>query len=178
MSKIVPAAGVLSDCVDPRFHRVTVKYVRRLVGGHNIVPRSRPGGTKRHCLNCAVTRELIQDIAEINIPHHGVLNLFNVNHADCLAWGGSKSFSSMEEERAAHVLDMMTGKKLFEEEILAHAEMYFKYGDITLHERLNLERALNGGFKVVNLFVSPLVPLPPGRTFFTDDEVNFEILED
>lgn len=174
MSRSVSAAGVVVNCVDPRFMGASLKITRHLAGNHIVVPRSRPGATLRHCRNCAVTRELIQDIAEISIPHHGALNLYLVHHADCLAYGGSKAFSSMEEERAAHVVDMRAGKKLFAEEVLAHAEMLVQYGDITLKERAYLERALNGGFKVTTLFLSP----PLGRRSFADDEVRADILED
>ena len=174
LSKIVPAAGVLVNCIDPRFMGAALKATRHLAGNHIVVPRSRPGATLRHCRNCAVTQELIQDIAEISIPHHGMFNLFIAHHADCLAYGGSKSFSSMEEERDAHVVDMRAGRKLFGDEVLAHAEILLKYGDITSKERAYLERALNGDFKVTTLFLSP----PPGRRSFTDDEVRIDILQD
>jgi hypothetical protein len=117
---------------------------------------------------------LIEDIAEISIPHHGALNLFIAHHADCLAYGGSEAFSSEEEERAIHVLDMVASKKLFVREILAYAEMLVQYGDITPQEKDRLKRALDGGFKVTSLFLFP----PPGRRSFTADEVRADILED
>ncbi len=174
LSRVVSAPGVVVNCVDPRFMDAAVQCTRRLAGNHIVVPRSRPGGTLRHRLGCAVTQELINDIAEISIPHHGVLNLFIAHHADCLAYGGRQKFSSLEEERAAHVSDMRAGKELFVREILAQAEVLLRHGEVTDKEKANLERALNGGFQVTSLFLSP----PPGRRSFTADQVLVDILVD
>lgn len=174
LSRSVSAPGVLVNCIDPRFTEAALKITRHLAGGHVVVPRSRPGATLRHCHSCPITWELIGDIAEISIPHHGALNLYIAHHADCLAYGGSKAFSSEEEERATHVLDMRASKKLFTKEVLAHAEMLVQYGDITPQERARLKCALDGGFKVTSLFLFP----PSGRRSFTADEVRADILDD
>lgn len=156
--------GGMIGCIDGEYARDALDVVSCLAGGRRIDPYNRPGATKRHCRSCAVTQEVIDDIARITIANHGAKNLYLVHHTDCLAYGGHRAFSSRTKERAAHVLDLRTAKRLFFEEVMAYAELLLEDGDLTSWERGHLEAALRGGFKVTPILL-PSVTERANRSF-------------
>jgi hypothetical protein len=145
--------GAVIGCIDGAWRDATLAVVRRLAGGHNIDPYNRPGSTKRHCHHCVVTREVIQDLVKITIANHGAMQLYLAHHQDCLAYGGTKAFSSHQAERAAHVADLHSAEQLFKELVLAQAKELLKTGELSHKERANLEAAVGGAFMVTKLFI-------------------------
>lgn len=154
LSEHVAYHGAVVGCIDGHWTDVTLAVVRRLAGGHRIDPYNRPGATLRHKRGCHVTEEVIEDLARITIANHGAMNLFLAHHQNCLAYGGSRAFASLAEEKAAHIADLRTAQQLFSEAVLDKVRQLLRSGHrLSRREQAHLEVALSGGFKVTGLFI-------------------------
>lgn len=145
--------GAVIGCIDGHWTDTTLAVVRRLAGGPRIDPYNRPGATLRHRRGCHVTEEVTEDLVRITIANHGAMNLFLAHHQNCLAYGGSQAFGSLEEEREVHAADLRSAQRLFKEAVLDKAQQLLRYGQLSQREQAHLEAALDGSFQVTSLFI-------------------------
>lgn len=153
--------GALIGCVDGAWTEKMLKEARNIVGGHVIDPYTHPGGVKDLKLGCQVGETTLRNLVEVSIGLHGVKQVVLCNHWDCGAYGGSRAFSSAEEERAQHIRHLQKRTKIaqdflqqYVEEILLNPESF---------PRVNFERALKNLRQAADLGVDmhSILLLPP-----------------
>jgi len=57
-------------------------------------------------------RDFIFNQIQIGLEHHGISQVYLVNHLDCAAYGGSKTFPSQDTERKRHIDDLRQARKI------------------------------------------------------------------
>lgn len=87
-------------CIDPRFYGIHLREMER-VWVRDYDPYVWPGGPKK-LLEEGSLNELIRVSVEMHHAHQIIL----IAHRDCGAYGGSKAFSSLEEERQTQEADL------------------------------------------------------------------------
>ena len=101
--------GALVTCLDGLWIRTALKAAEEIVGGDKIDFCAKPGGAQQVISNCPVTDRQLDDLAVISVGKHHVYDVVLCNHMNCLAYGSTSAFSSIEDERMAHVTDLRKG---------------------------------------------------------------------
>lgn len=108
----VPVA--VFSCLDPRFWKQTVTFIREELGFENFDPYVIPSGPR--VLVKDETRDVfLGNIERVSIGLHHINEVVLIAHRDCGAYGGSKAFSSPEAERATHEEDLKIVRGIFKE---------------------------------------------------------------
>lgn len=99
--------GAVIACVDGKWLPATVKLAKSIWGKSAIDLHSRPGSVRRFLPSgCAMTEEMVSNLAFVSCGLHAVKDILVVKHWDCGDHGGSPSFSSPEEELEKYLGDL------------------------------------------------------------------------
>ena len=108
---------VVIKCVDFRFRKSDQEFVERCLGFDNFDLFAWPGAAKDVLKNNGFKKSFIEYVISVSIGLHKVKKLLLLWHWDCGAYGGSKAFSSAEEEKAAYLKDIATVKDMLSKEL-------------------------------------------------------------
>ncbi len=123
------AEAMLITCIDFRFHQATINYVRdNLATDFDLL--TIPGVAKNFAEENQSAKEAIRIIKEVSLPLHQIKKIIVMNHWDCGGYGGSKSFSSEEEEENQYKNDLLKAKEFLTQEF-SQLEVLIGYSKVT-----------------------------------------------
>jgi len=89
------------SCIDGRFIKRTIDWIVERTGG---VFDFRTGiGSTKAILESSIDRQSFFKVIETSVKLHKIKEVWLIDHTDCGAYGGSKSFENEEEEKVFHV---------------------------------------------------------------------------
>jgi carbonic anhydrase len=101
--------AVVLTCIDFRFWKDITKFVEDELGIKAYDFPSLPGAAK--AINeCASEKDLALSCIGIPCDLHHVKKTVIINHWDCGAYGGSKSFENREAEESFHINELKKAK--------------------------------------------------------------------
>ncbi len=104
--------GAIICCADGAWTE-KILHVAKDVLGPVVDPHTHAGGVKNLAdLNCPVIKDKLDQVVSVSIGLHGVRRVLMCNHWNCGAYGGSRAFSSVEEERKQHLEHLRERTKL------------------------------------------------------------------
>lgn len=106
------AKALILHCIDFRFQQPIQKFLadKGLLGLADIVSLA---GSAKNFVNPAMPsdREFLMRQVDISVKLHEIEKILIVNHQDCGAYGGSKSFANFEHEEREYKEDMKALKQ-------------------------------------------------------------------
>jgi len=114
-------------CVDFRFRESDQEAVVRGLGFKDFDLYAWPGSAKDVLKNNGFKTSFIEYVVSVSKNLHNVKKLLLLWHWDCGAYGGSKNFSSQEEEEAAYIKDLNTVKDMLSKELPDDLEIIMAY---------------------------------------------------
>lgn len=121
---------VVIKCIDFRFRKTDQEFVERGLGFENFDLFAWPGAAKDVLKNNGFKTSFIESIISVCRGLHKVKKLLLLWHWDCGAYGGSKAFSSVAEEKAAYLKDINTVKDMLSKELPDDLEILMAYSKI------------------------------------------------
>ena len=118
-------------CIDPRFRKPDQQFIENGLGIEHFALYSWPGAAKNILKNKNFREELLNNLKSVSIDLHNIKKLLLLWHWDCGAYGGSKKFSSDDEEETLYRDDMQTVKSRLVEELPAYIEIIMAYSKKT-----------------------------------------------
>jgi carbonic anhydrase len=88
------------SCIDGRFIKRTIDFLGKEAGA--VFDYRTEVGCSKALLDCDEDCKRFFNIIEVSVRLHGIEEVWLIDHIDCGAYGGSKSFSSEAEEREFH----------------------------------------------------------------------------
>lgn len=89
------------SCIDGRFIKRITDWLAKETGGV-FDYRTEVGATKA-IIDCESDRDGCCNVIEVSLKLHSIKQLYLIDHIDCGAYGGSKSFVDEDEERKFHI---------------------------------------------------------------------------
>lgn len=118
---------VVIKCVDFRFRETDQEFVVRGLGFEDFDLFAWPGSAKDVLKNNGFKTSFIEYIVSVSRGLHNVKKLLLLWHWDCGGYGGSKNFSSPEEEENTYLGDMNTVKDMLAKELPDDLEIIMAY---------------------------------------------------
>lgn len=89
------------SCIDGRFIKRTIEWLTEQTGG--VFDYRTEVGMTKAIIDCDSDRNACCGVIETSLRLHSIEGLYLIDHIDCGAYGGSKNFSSAEDERKFHI---------------------------------------------------------------------------
>ena len=102
--------NLLIHCMDFRLVKSHSNWAQGTLGDKNY-DLVAIAGSQKNFLDEATRATALKQV-DISTRLHGVTQVNLVAHEDCGAYGGSKTFSSFEEEKAKYLIDMNEAEKI------------------------------------------------------------------
>jgi hypothetical protein len=102
------AQALVQTCIDFRFRKGLNKFLEEELNLHSVDIKSDGGGVKK-IVEGGLIREWIFANFQIAFDLHAVDRVILINHQDCGAYGGSKSFLGLEDEMAKQEIQLRHG---------------------------------------------------------------------
>ncbi|HYE22224.1 MAG TPA: carbonic anhydrase [Verrucomicrobiae bacterium] len=99
------AQAIALTCIDFRFRKALHEFFENELNLYAIDHKADGGGVKT-IVEEGPIREWIFKNFDIAFTLHGVNRVILINHMDCGAYGGAKAFSSKEEEKRHHEVQL------------------------------------------------------------------------
>ncbi|MBX4187680.1 MAG: hypothetical protein KW793_00905 [Candidatus Doudnabacteria bacterium] len=99
------AQAIVQTCIDFRFRKALNDFIENDLNLHSVDLKTDGGGAKM-IVEEGPIREWIFENYQIAFDLHAVERVILINHQDCGAYGGSKSFSSLENELESHEVQL------------------------------------------------------------------------
>ncbi len=89
------------SCIDGRFIKRITDWLAEQTGG--IFDYRTEVGASKAIIDCESDRDGCCNVIEVSLKLHSIKKLYLIDHIDCGAYGGSKSFASEDEEYKFHI---------------------------------------------------------------------------
>lgn len=114
---------VVIHCIDFRLRKGLTAYLTsRFPEGYDLISVA---GAVQGLNNDGAERDFMLKQLQISVRLHSPKTILLIQHEDCGAYGGSKAFSSFEEEQAAHRAEIDKAETLLKESFSQAIEKYF-----------------------------------------------------
>lgn len=114
-------------CVDFRFRESDQEFIEKGLGFKDFDLYSWPGSAKDVLKNNGFKTDFVDKIVSVSIGLHSIKKLLLLWHWDCGAYGGSKKFSSDDDQEAAYIKDMTTVRDMLAKELPDDLEIIIAY---------------------------------------------------
>lgn len=88
------------SCIDGRFVSKTIKWISDKIGG--VFDFRTEVGLSKAIIDSVPDRERLFDLINTSIRLHSINEVWLIDHIDCGAYGGSKSFENCDKEKEFH----------------------------------------------------------------------------
>jgi hypothetical protein len=95
------AQALVQTCIDFRFRKPLNEFLENELGLHRVDIKTDGGGVKK-IVEEGPIRDWVFTNHQIAFDLHGVDRVILINHQDCGAYGGSKSFDGITHEIESH----------------------------------------------------------------------------
>jgi len=114
-------------CIDFRFRESDQEFIEKGLGFKDFDLYAWPGSAKDVLKNNGFKTDFIDKLVSVSKNLHSVKKLLLLWHWDCGAYGGSKSFSSVEEEESTYLKDIRTVRDMMVSELPDDLEIIMAY---------------------------------------------------
>ncbi len=126
-------------CMDFRFKEETLEYLKNKLGMNDLDVISLAGAS----LNIANPKnkadyEVVMNQIDLSANLHKIDKIIIIDHADCGAYGGRAAFNSVEEEKDAHVKNLIESKEILNNKY-PEKEIVLVYADL-IQQRIVFEK--------------------------------------
>src|SRR3989344_4329493 len=89
------------SCIDGRFIKRIIDWLAEQTGG--VFDYRTEVGAAKAIIDCESDRDSCCNVIATSLKLHSIKQLYLIDHIDCGAYGGSKSFADEDEERKFHI---------------------------------------------------------------------------
>ena len=114
-------------CVDWRFRKTDQEFIEKELGFEAFDLYAWPGSAKDVLKNNGFKTDFIDKLVAVSKNLHSVKKVLLLWHWDCDAYGGSKNFSSVDEEIKAYLKDIQIIRGMLVNELPADLEIIMAY---------------------------------------------------
>ncbi|PIR07095.1 MAG: hypothetical protein COV55_01550 [Candidatus Komeilibacteria bacterium CG11_big_fil_rev_8_21_14_0_20_36_20] len=114
-------------CIDFRFRKSDQEFIEEALGYDKFDLFAWPGSGKEILNDNGFKTSFIEKVVSVSKNLHGVEKLLLLWHWDCGGYGGSKNFSSAEEEEETYKKDLLRAKEILAKELPDDLEIIMAY---------------------------------------------------
>ncbi|MBT4850028.1 hypothetical protein HON36_04205 [Candidatus Parcubacteria bacterium] len=114
-------------CIDWRFRNSDQEFVEKVLGFADFDLFSWPGAAKEVLKNNGFKTSFIEKIMSVSRNLHNAKKLLLLWHWDCGGYGGSKAFTTADEEEKTYRRDIQTVKDMLAKELPEDQEIIMAY---------------------------------------------------